>query len=216
MNPVERQLAASLFDIGAIKFGSFRLKLHENNPEAPLSPVYLNLRTPDNPKPGPLTPEMVEMASQCMYWITRSSALLYMLTAGVPHAGDPFAARLAHHSDVALLKLKKTKDGDRRAITDIKAGALTPGGLTVLVDDLITKAESKLEAIKVLEKHGLCVKDIVVLVDREQGGKEKLTRWGYKLHSVFTLRQLLEHYVEDGKIDIATRDKVLGYLQKDA
>jgi hypothetical protein len=38
------QLAVELLNIGAIKFGNFRLKLHEKNPDAPLSPIYIDLR----------------------------------------------------------------------------------------------------------------------------------------------------------------------------
>ena len=75
----QRQLAQALLEVGAIltaesdhplvitRDGSdgpergFRLKLHEKTPLAPLSPIYLNLRTPDNPKPGPLTLEIVEL-----------------------------------------------------------------------------------------------------------------------------------------------------------
>ena len=39
-----QQVADTLFDLGVIKFGAFRLKLHEKNPDAPLSPIYVNLR----------------------------------------------------------------------------------------------------------------------------------------------------------------------------
>ncbi len=30
----------------------FKLKLHETNPDEPRSPIFLNIRTPNNPKPG--------------------------------------------------------------------------------------------------------------------------------------------------------------------
>jgi hypothetical protein len=40
----QERLALALFDVGAIKFGDFRLRLHEENPDAPLSPVYLDLK----------------------------------------------------------------------------------------------------------------------------------------------------------------------------
>ncbi len=37
------------------------------------------------------------------------------------------------------------------------------------IDDVVSHAESKLEAIRVLEANGLVVRDVAVLVDREQG-----------------------------------------------
>ena len=56
------KLAQLLFKVGAIKFGAFKLKLHEKDPDAPLSPIYLNLRTDRHPEnPGPLTDEMMNL-----------------------------------------------------------------------------------------------------------------------------------------------------------
>ena len=43
-----------------------------------------------------------------------------------------------------------------------------------MLDDLVTTGGSKLEALAPLLDAGLKVKDVVVLVDREQGGKAEL------------------------------------------
>jgi len=40
----KEKLALDLFGLGKIKFGAFKLKLHEKNPDAPLSPIYIDLR----------------------------------------------------------------------------------------------------------------------------------------------------------------------------
>ncbi|MDQ7815161.1 MAG: phosphoribosyltransferase family protein [Patescibacteria group bacterium] len=216
MNPVEQQLALALIEVGAIKFGEFRLKLHEKNPDAPLSPIYLNLRTPDNPKSGPLTPQIVDTAAQCMSRIARDLEHHFDLVAGVPRAGDPFAARLAVYSEVSLLKLDKHEDVDKRNISRIIEGAWMPGGSVLLVDDLITQADSKLEAIRVLEKNGLRVRDAVVLVDREQGGVTGLARFGCTLHTIFTLTELLDFYVAESRIPPEKRDKVLEYVKNNS
>ncbi|MCX7031784.1 MAG: hypothetical protein NTU62_16905, partial [Spirochaetes bacterium] len=48
------------------------------------------------------------------------------------------------------------------------------------------------------------VKDIVVLVDREQGGAEELAAHGYALHAVLTLGRLLDALVRRGAVDAAT------------
>ena len=60
--------------------------------------------------------------------------------------------------------------GTRRAIE----GSFEPGETTLLVDDLITRGDSKLEATVPLEAAGLEVRDILVLIDREQGGLEEV------------------------------------------
>src|SRR3989344_4810594 len=94
-NKARYDLAIALLDDGAVltaaschplvverkgqngKERGFKLKLHEKNPLAPLSPFYLNLRTPDNPKPGPLTPEVVDLGAYCMLLLARRRKLEY-------------------------------------------------------------------------------------------------------------------------------------------
>ena len=49
MNKAQERLAERLYEEEVIKFGNFKLKLHGKNPEAPLSPIFFNLRTEDNP-----------------------------------------------------------------------------------------------------------------------------------------------------------------------
>jgi orotate phosphoribosyltransferase len=82
----------------------------------------------------------------------------------------------------------------------------------LLFDDLITQADSKIEAIDVLEAWQIVISGIVVLVDRMQGGREQLEAAGYRLYSVFTLSQLLEHYVSRGFLAQAKADEVLAYV----
>ena len=62
----------------------------------------------------------------------------------------------------------------------------------VVLDDLVTTGGSKLEAMAPLLEAGLKVKDVVVLVDREQGGAEELAAHGLSLHAALTLSQLLD------------------------
>ena len=57
----------------------------------------------------------------------------------------------------------------------------------MVLDDLITTGGSKIEAIAPLAEAGLVVKDVVVLVDREQGGAEELAARGLRLHAALTL-----------------------------
>jgi uridine monophosphate synthetase len=71
-------------------------------------------------------------------------------------------------------------------------GAFEPGERVVLLDDVISSARSKLEAIAILEAAGLEVTDLVVLVDRESGGREEIERRGLRFHSFAGISQLLE------------------------
>ena len=102
------------------------------------------------------------------------------------------------------------KDYGTRAPID---GHVRVGAKVVVVDDLITTAHSKLAAIERLENSGLVVKDVVVLVDRGQGGKEELSGKGYTLHSVVTLQQMLDLYVETSRLTKDEAQKVIDYLR---
>ena len=57
----------------------------------------------------------------------------------------------------------------------------------MVIDDIVTDGASKLEAIEPLEAAGLVVEDLVVLIDREQGARERLLAKGYRLHAVLTI-----------------------------
>ena len=77
---------------------------------------------------------------------------------------------------------------------------------------MVTQADSKLDAISALESSGLVVRDIVVLVDREQGGAKQLADAGYRLHAAFKFSKLLDYYHRVGKIDDAKYQEARDYL----
>jgi orotate phosphoribosyltransferase len=61
----------------------------------------------------------------------------------------------------------------------------------VIIDDVCTKGESTLEALKIVEDAGLRVAAVLSIVDREAGGSEKL-RQKYPYYALFTGKELLE------------------------
>lgn len=208
-------LAAELFNIGAVKFGSFKLKLHEKNPDAPLSPIFFNFRTADNPKPGPLSNNIINRIAQAMYGIACQNQIKYDCLAGVPRAGDPFASAFSFTPSsgisIPLLTLGKKEEGDRRWVEGI-SGNFQSGQKVLLIDDLITGADSKLEAIQVLEDAGLEIAGIIVILDREQGGVSHLKKLGYTIFSIFSLFNLLDIYVHQEKIDEKKFQEVKDYI----
>lgn len=189
----------------------FLLKLHEKNPDAPLSLFYLNLRTADN-KDGPLTEEIVDLSASCMHMLTINNGLEFDAVAGVPRAGDSFAKELARLTEKPLIKMVKYEHNGKRRIASLK-GKVPPSVRKVLLtDDLITGADSKIEAVQVFQDEGIAVDDVIVLVDREQGGYDQLMKWGCQLHSVFTIGEMLDLYVESGKIQPQLRSDIRTYL----
>ena len=91
-------------------------------------------------------------------------------------------------------------------------GAFMPGKTVVVIDDVITSGTSILDVIQILAQNGLKVKDAVALIDREQGGVKRLQENGYDCHVAFTLGELLDYYVQEGKIAASMRKDVSRYV----
>jgi uridine monophosphate synthetase len=89
--------------------------------------------------------------------------------------------------------------GTRRRIE----GVFEAGEQVVVIDDIITDGASKLEAIEPLEAAGLLVRDLVILIDRQQGGRERLRVKGYTLHAVLTVSECFDELERAGLVDQA-------------
>jgi len=220
----EENLGLELFDIGAFmdktkssEGKGFKLVLHDTKPDAPLSPCYLNLRTPDHPtKPGLLTSIIIMNIAHNLYRLSVKNGLAYNFVAGIPEAGTPIVKAFAHafYSDkgyqIPVLKLVKKEEGNREI--ELVRKNFHPGQKVLLIDDLITRAGSKFNAIQAIETTGLKVKDVLVLIDQEQGGKEELKEKGCNLHSVFLFSKLLTLYFEKARIDYDLYQEIVMYL----
>lgn len=198
----------------------FKLKLHEKNPDAPLSPFYFMLRTEDNPdNPGTLSAEVVaDSVSALLHDLIDEHRLPFQCICGLPNAGEPFARdllTLVRHQgrSVSLLRLHKAQQDGQRRLVGPPRGNFNPGQKVLVIDDLITAADTKLEGIAVLEEAELRVRDVLVLVDRQQGGAEQLQERGYNLHALWKLEDLLKLYVRRSRISAGLEGEILAYAK---
>ncbi len=223
------RVALSLFDCGAFKDKThptaierngehgFLLKRHEKHPDDPLSPFYMNLRTSDNSNPGPLGRDLINQCVGLMRILAGYYGFSYERVCGLPHAGEPFAEAYCwlDHKDyrpTGILTLNKQQSEGKRQIVGPPSGNFLPRDRVLVIDDLITEAHSKLEGIKVLEEAGLVVKDVLVMLDRRQGGAFELQKRGYQLHAVFTLEELLGIYHRHNRISGELHAEILAYV----
>ena len=192
-------LSTRLFEAGCIQFGTFTLK------SGLTSPIYLDLRLLVS------HPPLLHEVARAMANTARE--LMFERIAAVPYAGLPIGVALALEMNWPLIYPRREvkEHGTRRAIE----GYFQPGETALLVDDLITRGDSKLEAIAPLEAAGLTVRDVLVLIDREQGGEEDLARRGYHLHAILQLSQLLDDLRESARITSDQHARVLHYLESE-
>ncbi len=195
----QEELALLLFDIGAVRFGEFRL--HSGK----MSPIYVDLRL--------LASHPQALGRVAAAYVRLLSALQYDRIAAIPYAALPIGTAVSLLADRPMLyPRKETKAyGTRRAIE----GVYRRGDIVVVLDDLATTGASKLDTIRTLEAEGLRVRDVVVLIDREQGAAQELARAGYTLHSAFTLSALMDALVKCGRISEAQQAEVSRYLESE-
>jgi len=71
-------------------------------------------------------------------------------------------------------------------------GNFSKGDSVVVVDDVITTGGSTLQAIEAIEEAGGRVAFVLVLVDRQEGGREAIEQRGHAVVSIFTRTDLME------------------------
>ena len=203
LTPKQRAFADGLLASGAVKFGAFRLKLHETQPDAPLSPMYVDLRVLRS------FPDALDATVAALQELIETDGLVFSRYADVPMAATPMVAVLSHITRIPMITPRETKTHGAGGSIN---GFFHPGETVLVIDDVVTHADSKLEAIRTLEANGLVVDDVVVLVDREQGGPEAIAAAGYKLHAAVTISDLLAYWRETGGIAEETYRAVADYF----
>ena len=200
MLPAEKRdsIILSLHEIGAVRFGEF--KLHSGR----VSPIYLDLRL--------LASYPAVLCQVAAAYVPILSELKFNLLAAMPLAGLPIGTAVSLQTDIPLIYPRQTlkAHGTGKQIE----GSWSAGQRVVAIDDLITSGDSLLQGIAILESAGLLVSDVVVLVDRQQGGHETLNDQGYTLHSAITLSQMLTILEEKNRITPQQHAQVLQTLEK--
>lgn len=184
------------YKLGIIKFGRFTLKSGIE------SPFYVDLR--------PLSSDPKILKSLANYLLDMLPLDNFDLICGVPYAALPMATAMSLESYIPLII--KRKEAKTHGTKKLIEGIFKKGQNCLLVEDVITSGKSLLETIPEIENEGISVSDIIVVLDREQGGKEMLESRGYRVHTLFTISEVCGMLKEDNKLTDDEIDRIQDFL----
>lgn len=202
-------IARALFDLGGVQFGDFTLGETAVN-----SPVYVNPRVLlTQPIHLARVAQIIHREVQAGQARRRPRYERFSSVAGVPFGGLLLAIGYGLQTDTSLVYPHPARSGDK--VHSIE-GRFVEGDHVLILDDLMTGGSSIVRTAELLEEHNLEVSDAIVLIDREEGGAERLRQRGYHVTSILTLRQLLNYGHESGLVDKETYRRANEYLERGA
>ena len=199
-----KQVGILLIKYNAIKFGDYILSSGKK------SPYYIDLRQTIS---SPIT----------MDWIGNSLTRIIVneigrdridKILGVPTAGVPFATVVSQKLGIPLIYYRQARKehGVRKKIE----GILDRNDRVLIVDDLITTGESVIEAAEVVRDQGGVVNELVVLLDREQGGQQRLRSCRIEPHVLFKISDAMAWLHNVGLIEDQIFETLRKYIEEES
>jgi len=182
---MKEKMILDLHEVHIIDFGKFKLK------SGIISPYYIDLRLLVT------FPHLLELVSDVLWEKIRLKP--FDLIAGVPYAALPIATAISLRYNRPLIFMRKEKKdyGKGKMIE----GIYHKGQYVVVIDDVISDGASKFETIKPIEEVGLEVSQVIVVLDRGQGGVQTVKNKGYHCTAITNMEEVLEVLYKHGRIN---------------
>jgi orotate phosphoribosyltransferase len=203
MTDITSSVANSLYRSGCLKFGNFKIK------SGALSPYYIDLACLiSSPQELCSIAEIAACEIRSLRAVDRIDKL-----ASIELKGALILPSIGCQVNLPCVVVRKEEKA--YGVTGRIAGAdVSKGDQILFFDDVLSEGLSKVEGIKPLEELGATVRHLMVVVDREQGGKDNLEKLGYKVHALARISQLVNRLLEQGQISRTQADAVLDYIRE--
>jgi len=203
MSEIASVVAGALYRSGCLRFGSFKIK------SGTLSPYYIDFAgLLSSPR------DLCSIVDAAAGEIRRLMASVKVdKLASIELKGALMLPSVGCRLNLPCIVVRKMEKA--YGVTGRIAGANVVKGERVLFfDDVVSKGLSKLEGMKPLEELGARIEHVMVVVDREQGGKQNLEKLGYRVHSLAKISELVKCLLETGHISNEQAQTVMQYIKK--
>jgi orotate phosphoribosyltransferase len=201
-------LAKALWDLGAVQFGDFTLGRSTQH-----SPIYVNLRLLiSNPRALQRAARVMFEEVQTLQAMRHPHIKPFQRVCGIPFGGLHLATAFSLRSKVPMVYVHPAKEHNGSRVW--VEGNYERGESVLLIDDLVTTGGGVTQTAAFLNDNaGLNVTDVLVLLDRQEGARERLRKRGYNLISILGLEPMLNYLMASNLIEPDQFRRCTEYIQ---
>ncbi|MCF8054221.1 MAG: orotate phosphoribosyltransferase [Deltaproteobacteria bacterium] len=148
-----------------------------------------------NCKPTTLDPEGMNLIGGILFAMVEDADLT--ACGGLTLGADPIAIALSMISFQKGKPIKSfvvRKEAKGHGTKSAIEGGVQTGEKVLIIDDVITTGGSTIMAIERAREAGLLVAQVVVLIDREEGGKAEIEKLGVEVRAMLTRSEIMDIY----------------------
>lgn len=211
---LKSEFSSFLLEIGAVKFGSFKLK------SGRISPYFINLGVVDDGSSIWRLGEFYARALVKFGLINEIDVLFGPSYKGIPIVVSATAAlhKLFNISKRFAFNRKETKDHGEGGLI---VGRVCEGDKIGILDDVMTTGKTKEEILSVLSSVGkVKINFVLIAVDRLEKGEtdhmatvEFHKRYGIPVKSIVTVHDVARAALEKGSITAKDMEEISNYLK---
>jgi orotate phosphoribosyltransferase len=174
---MNKKLKESLKACQAIQYGDFTLASGKR------SKYYIDI------KRASTDPAILAAIAEDMEAEMKRKGVEVDSIAGVVLGSVPLAVALSLRTKIPYVMVRKEKKD--HGTGKLIEGVLAAGMRVLVVEDVVTSAGSSAEAVKILRDAGAKVDHVIAVIDRQEGGAERLAGIGVQLLPLLTAEEVL-------------------------
>ena len=146
-------------------------------------------------KPTTLDPEGMNLIGSLIFDMLKDSDVTAV--GGLSLGADPIAnavSLISFQQGRPIRSFIVRKDAKGHGTRSRIEGRVQAGDVVAVLDDVVTTGASTISAIEAATEAGFIIDRVVVLIDREEGGRENIKKYVDRIDPVFTRSEIMKIY----------------------